>query len=78
MLTTFEEKLHRRCLSGLEIGFCLMVWNIELTHVPSLQIKPKNNQPENMGDIIFEKEKGRGGTVNRTSLYVEAAVRRVL
>ena len=29
-----------------------------------------------MWEIVFEKAKGRGGTVNRTSNYVEAAVRR--
>ena len=32
----------------------------------------------NMCDIVFEKAKGRGGRVNRTSVYTEAAVRRVL
>ena len=31
-----------------------------------------------MCDIIFEKTKGSGGTVNRTSVYAEAAVRMVL
>ena len=31
-----------------------------------------------MCDIVFEKTKGRGATVNRTSDYVEAAVQRVL
>ena len=31
-----------------------------------------------MYDIVFEKAKGRGGTVNGTSVYVEAATRRVL
>ena len=30
-----------------------------------------------MCEIVFEKAKGRGGTVNRTSVYAEA-VRRVL
>ena len=30
-----------------------------------------------MCDIVFEKAKGHGGTVNRTSVYVEAEVRRV-
>ena len=29
-----------------------------------------------MWEIAFEKAKGRGGTVNRTNDYVEAAVRR--
>ena len=28
-----------------------------------------------MCDSVFEKTKGRGGTVNRTSVYAEAAIR---
>ena len=31
-----------------------------------------------MCDIVFDTAKGRGGTVNRTSVYAEAAVQRVL
>ena len=31
-----------------------------------------------MCDIVFEKTKGRGGTVNRTSVYTEATGRRDL
>ena len=31
-----------------------------------------------MCDIVFEKVKGRGGTVNRTSVHAEAAGRKVL
>ena len=31
-----------------------------------------------MYDIIFEKTEGHGGTVNRASVYAEAAVRWVL
>ena len=31
-----------------------------------------------MCDIVFEKAEGRGGTVNRTSDYAEAAFRKVL
>ena len=45
------------------------VWNIELTLVPSLQIKPRKCSAENMCDIIFEKAKG---------VYAEATVQRVL
>ena len=30
-----------------------------------------------MWDIVFEKAKGYGRTVNRTSVYAEAAIRRV-
>ena len=55
-----------------------MVWNIELTFAPSLQMKSKNTQPENMCNIVFEKAKGCGRTVNRASVYAEAAVRKVL
>ena len=38
----------------------------------------ENTQPENMCNIVFEKAKDCGGTVNRTSVYLEAAVRMVL
>ena len=31
-----------------------------------------------MCDIVFRKTEGRGGTVNRTSVYAEAAIQRVL
>ena len=31
-----------------------------------------------MCGIVFEKTKGRGGTVNRTSVYAEAAIQRIL
>ena len=31
-----------------------------------------------MCDIFFEKAKGRGVTVNKTSVYAEAAIQRVL
>ena len=34
------------------------------------------NAPKNICDIIFERAKGRDGTVNRTSDYVDAAVKR--
>ena len=36
-----SKKLNRRCLTELNIDFWLRAWNIELTLVPSLQIKPK-------------------------------------
>ena len=42
------------------------------------KLSQENTQPENMYVIVFEKTKGRGGTVNRTSVYVEAAVQSVL
>ena len=34
------------------------------------------NTPKNICDIVFERAKGRDGTVNRTSDYVDAAVKR--
>ena len=30
-----------------------------------------------MCDVVYAKAKGHGGTVNRTSVYAEAAARRV-
>ena len=38
----------------------------------------ENTQSQNMCDVVFEKTKVHGGTVKRTSVYAEAAVRRVL
>ena len=69
----FAKELHHRVSTGLKIGFLLMVWNIELTN-----LSRENTQPENMCDIAFEKVQGRAEKVNRTSVYAEAAVRRVL
>ena len=37
----------------------------------------ENTQPKNMCDIFFEKAKGRGEIVNRTSVYAQAAIERV-
>ena len=46
-------------------------------HSCSQSIKySENTQQENMCDIVFEKAKSRGGTVNRTSVYAEGAVRK--
>ena len=42
------------------------------------KLSQENTQPENICDIVFEKTKGRGGIVNRTSVYAEAAAERVL
>ena len=41
------------------------------------KLNRQNSQPENVCDIIFEKAKCHGSTVNRTSVYGEAAVQRV-
>ena len=35
---------------------------------PVDKLSRENTQPENMCDIVFETTKGRGGTVNRTSV----------
>ena len=45
---------------------------------PVYKLRRENTQPENMYDIVFEKAKGCGGKLNRTSVYAEAAVRSVL
>ena len=42
------------------------------------KLSRENTQLENMCDIAFEKTEGCGGTVNRTSVYAEVAVQRVL
>ena len=42
------------------------------------KLSRENTEPEIMCDIVFEKTKGHGGTVNRTSVYAEAAVRKYL
>ena len=39
------------------------------------KLRRENTQPENMCDIVFENVTGRDGTVNRTSVYAEAAAR---
>ena len=78
LLTFSQEKLHPRCLTRLKRSFWLRVLHIEFTFIPNQQIRPKNTQPENMCDIVFEKAKGRSRTVNRASVYAEVAVRRVL
>ena len=65
----FSKKLHCRCSAGLKIGFSLKVWNIELTLVPSFKLSQENTQPENMWQRFWKKAKGRGGTVNWTSVY---------
>ena len=36
--------------------------------LPVYKLSQENTLPENMRDIIFEKTKGRGGKVNRTSV----------
>ena len=41
---------------------------------PTYKLNQKNTNPENMCDIVFEKAKVRGRTVNRASIYAEAAV----
>ena len=42
------------------------------------KLSRENTQSKNMCNNIFEKAKRRAGKVNRTSVYAEAAVPRVL
>ena len=46
LLTVFTKNLQRRWSTGLKIGFWLKAWNIELTLVTSLQIKPRKYSAE--------------------------------
>ena len=78
LLTFSQEKLHPRCLNRLKIGFWLRVLHIELTFVPNLHMKPKKYSARKNEHIVFEKAKDRVRKINRASVYVEAAVRRVL
>ena len=55
-----------------------LVFHFTTTFSGCLQIKPENTQREDMCDIVFEKVQGCAGKVNRTSVYAEAAVRKVL
>ena len=73
-----KEKLRHRCSTELKIGVWLGFEMLGLLLFQIYKLSRENTQPENMCDIVFEKTKGRGGTVNRTSVYPEAAVRRVL
>ena len=56
----------------------MLDWVANRLLAKSLKLIPKNTQSENMCGIVFEKAKGRSWTVNRTSFYGEAAIRRVL
>ena len=44
---------------------------------PVYKLSRENAQPENMCGIVFEKAKGGGGKVHRTSVYAQTAVARV-
>ena len=41
LLTIFRKKPPSQMFEWVEIGFWLRVWNVDLTLVPSLQIKPR-------------------------------------
>ena len=45
--------------------------------MPVYELSQENTQPDNMWDIGFEKAESNGGTVNKTSIYAEAAIQRV-
>ena len=55
--------------------FWLRVWDIELTLVPNLQIKPRKYSPEK---YVWYIENRHGGTVTTTSLYAKAGFQKVL
>ena len=79
LLTIFAKKLHRRYLVGLKIGLWLLAKGNKILSLLLFQfykLNWENTQPKNMCDIVFEKAEGRGETVNRTSVYAKATVRR--
>ena len=41
------------------------------------KLSRENTQPENICDIVFEKAQGRAGKKDKTSVYAEAALRRI-
>ena len=45
---------------------------------PVYTLSRENTLPEKMCDIVFEKTKVRGGTVNKMSVNAEAVVGKVL
>ena len=45
---------------------------------PVHKLSQEKTQPENMCGMVFEKAISRGGKVNKTSVYVEGTVWRVL
>ena len=51
----------------LKIGHAFEILSSLL--LPVYKLSRENTQPENMCDIVFGKAKGRGGTVNRASVY---------
>ena len=66
--TSTRELFFARILNGLKLLTIFEKKKLYCTCLTGLKIC----------DIVFEKTKGRGGTVNKTSVYAEAAVRRVL
>ena len=66
----FEWVENRLLTQGLKI--------LSLLLLPAYKLNPKNTQPENMCNIVFENAKVCYGTVNRTNVSAEAAVRWVL
>ena len=66
----FEWVENRLLAQGLKI--------LSLLLLPAYKLNPKNTQPENMCNIVFENAKVCYGTVNRTNVSAEAAVRWVL
>ena len=53
------------CVENRRLAKCLKHWAYSLFQV--YKLRRENAKPENMCDIVFEKTKGRGGAVNRSS-----------
>ena len=74
LLTALQKKLHCRCSTGVKSSFGFEKLSSLL--LPVQNLSQENTQPENMREIY--KVQRRAGKVNRTSVFAEAAVRRVL
>ena len=60
------------------LSLTMELFSLTICKFSAYKLSRKNTHTENMCDIVFEKTKDRGGTVNRTSFYAETGVGRVL
>ena len=55
----------------------MLTSGVEILSSPLLavyRLSRENAQPENMCDVVFDRAKGRGGTLNRNDGYAQAAI----
>ena len=73
MLSSRRTNSHIHSKSGKKKYFDYV---LQFSKKQNLCTKINSRKPEKISDIVFEKAKGRDGTVKRTSFYAEAAVQR--